>query len=303
MNSRKIHLPGITSGAVRKSLLTVSIVALLSACGGGNDSSTSMSSNDSGNNGSISASPTPDDAAKILAIALQALLANSPAEQKYFDTSSSGTSNCTDSGTITITDSENNDAYSSAVSFDQCLESDTYIDGAFKVESTSNQTTYTYGTNSSDGALLTEDRGNAKIRTLLSGTSSIKEIGQGDQHDHEAITNINGRIERLAKSMGQGFDLRDLRSIIKDVEAPVSDTTFTGNYSFNGDCITEAGTISTPTAIKLNDKSEFTGGQVSISTSKGNATLTFNSDASVKIDASGGSKTYTKEQIQQICGI
>lgn len=302
MNFNQNHRSGTAYGISAKSLLLASALTLLNACGNDNDFRNPNAGPEAGSGDNTSLSATSDDAAKIFALTIKAFRTIEPSQTKYFNTPD-GTSDCMDGGKLTITSSEDTATHMSTAVFDQCLDGNTYINGPFRIESPApEKTNYAYGQDAGGEALTNEDRGSAQLRSLISGTSFTEEFMRGEQRYAETVINYIGRIENLSKSRVQNFALSSFRISAKVVDAPVFDATFTGNYSFNGDCIKEIGTISTPTALEISDDSNFTGGQLAISTSKGNATLTFKDDMSVDISASDGTKTYTADEIAKICG-
>jgi hypothetical protein len=59
--------------------------------------------------------------------------------------------------------------------------------------------------------------------------------------------------------------------------------------------------VSTPTPLRVNNSTgAITAGQITVQSSSGSATFTYNSDGTVTISAGGSSRTYTQQQLADL---
>mgnify|MGYP000335415359 CR=1 FL=1 len=305
MMSCNNRLMGIAPRSARNVLLLAIVSVSISACGGGGGDGDVRTVDLSGADAPASLF-LPDDAAKILSTNLEGLFATSIMYNKALDTVSTepGTSNCLTSGTQKFEYSASGGADIYTFTFNQCLDETWFYDGLLKVEESSSGEVFngsrTYGTSSSNGTILTEDRGSAQRRDVIMGTYSATDLpGNTTQRD----LNLRGRVEKLSGTPSQSYQLDQYKIVTKNTDQQVRSINYSGMLTLKGTCTTGKSTISTPSDLQTDGSGGFTGGQMVISSGNNSATITFNSNKSITIAAPGGSKTYTDAQIRSICGV
>ena len=88
----------------------------------------------------------------------------------------------------------------------------------------------------------------------------------------------------------------------EDLDQRVIKFTFAGPVAVSGACGSGSATVSTPTKIQYDTQTErYIAGQMTIQSSGGNATYTFNADNTVTISTAGGSRTFTQAELEAQC--
>ena len=88
----------------------------------------------------------------------------------------------------------------------------------------------------------------------------------------------------------------------EDLDQRVVKFTFAGPVAVSGACGSGSGTVSTPTKIQYDTQTDkYLAGQMTIQSSSGNATYTFNADDTVTVSTAGGSRTFTRAELDAQC--
>lgn len=81
-----------------------------------------------------------------------------------------------------------------------------------------------------------------------------------------------------------------------------NEASFSGPYKVASYCGSGAGSITTPSPLKIDSTSgEILEGQIMITSGSGSATYTYNGNQTVTINAGGGSNTYTLQELEDLC--
>lgn len=148
-----------------------------------------------------------------------------------------------------------------------------------------------------------------KLKTLLLGTISNNTTLSSSftPTRSESQLRLSGAVINTKKSTRPRIDFRvgnattPYSVVVEDLDKPVIKTTLNGPSSVSGACGSGSATVSTTTPLLTTASTgQTTAGVISIQSSSGNATYTYNSDNTVTIAAGGSSKTFTQAQLQSL---